>query len=122
MTIVTEEIVVHVAYIATCNGLSDTIGEQESQIKELPDGKERQQDVKMLLFPDFRRGGQEDERGKKEPDIAFERAPGNGHVLGVDESKQRYEADAEQKESVRNAVIGFEVFPFFAPVPLESPY
>lgn len=120
MTIVTEGIVVHIAYIAICNGLSDAVGEQESQIKELPDGKERQQDVKMLLFPCFRRGGQKDERGKKEPDIAFERAPGNGHVFRVDESQQRYETDTEQEASVGDSVIDFEVFPLLAPVSLKK--
>ena len=85
VTVVAEEIVVHVAYITTRNGLSDAVGEQECQIKELSDGKESQQDVKMLFFPDFWRGSQKDERGNKEPDIAFKGAPGNRHVLGIDE-------------------------------------
>ena len=74
----------------------------------------------MLFFPYFRGSCQKDKRGEEKPNVAFEGTPGYRHVFGVDESQKGYEADAKQKETIRNAIVLFEVLPLFAPVPLEN--
>lgn len=120
VTVIAEEIVVHVADVAVFDASVDANGEQKNKIDNLSDGKDGQQDIKVLFFPCFRRSRQKDERGEKKPDVAFEGAPGDGHVLGVDESEDGNQEYAKQKEAVWDAIVVFEVLPFLAPVPLGN--
>jgi len=95
MTVVAEKVVVHVDVVASLPCFVDAMNEKEGQEGDFADGKEYQQGVNMSFRPEFRRGGKEDQRGKKKPQVTFEGAPCNGHVCRVNKSKNGYQENAE---------------------------
>jgi hypothetical protein len=121
MTFIAEEIVVHEAGVARFVGFVDASCEKEDQKGDFADGKEYQQGVDVSFRPEFGGGGEKDQRSEKKPEMALERTPRNGHICRVNKSKNGYQEYAKQKQSVGDAVIGFEILPLFSPVPLADP-